>query len=80
MTNEDVTIALGFDAIALRKRVLTRKPPRPYSRLTELIAIVDAGWKAQKTRKGVCLKELPGWKGNQEWTVSGSWGLLDGVL
>lgn len=41
-----------------KKMVLTRKPPVPYSTLLELIAVVEAGWRAHKLRKRVYLKEL----------------------
>lgn len=45
-----------------KKMVRTGKPPVPYPALLELIATVDAGWLAHKSRRRVHLKELPGWK------------------
>jgi len=46
---------------AFREMVQTRKPPMPYSRLVELIAIVEAGRLAQRNRQRVHLKDVPGW-------------------
>jgi predicted dehydrogenase len=46
-----------------KEMVQTRKPPVPYENLLEWIAIVDAGWLAQKERRRVYLRDLPDWPG-----------------